>query len=303
MSDAALPTVRRPDQISSGRRAWLEFAESKIAVVALVVLTFLVGAAFLCSWIAPTDPYDLSTIDILDSRLPPGSQSATGMTYWLGTDGQGRDLLSAILYGLRLSIIVGCVSGIAAGVIGTSLGILAAYIGGRFDAFVMRVVDLQLSFPAILLALILLAALGRGVEKVIIALIAVQWAYYCRTVRSAALVEKTREYIEAAQCLGLGNRRILFQHLLPNCLAPVIVLGTIQVANSIALEATLSFLGLGLPPTEPSLGLLISNGFEFVLSGQYWVSLFPGLALIILIVCINLVGDQVRDVLNPRLQT
>jgi peptide/nickel transport system permease protein len=166
----------------------------------------------------------------------------------------------------------------------------------------MRIVDLQLSFPAILVALMLLAILGRGVDKVILALIIVQWAYYARTTRSAALVERRKEYIEAAACLALSQRRIIFRHLLPNCLPPVIVVGTVQVANAIALEATLSFLGIGLPMTEPSLGLLISNGFDYLLSGKYWISVYPGVALLITIVAINLVGDQLRDVLNPRLQ-
>lgn len=279
------------------------FAESKVAAVAAVILAIILGLAVFGPWIAPTDPYDLAGIDILDSRLPPGSQSMDGLTYWLGTDGQGRDILSAILYGLRVSIVVGLTSGVLALTIGTSLGLMAGYFGGRFDALLMRVVDLQLSFPPILVALVLLAMAGRGVEKVILALAIVQWAYYARTARSSALVERGREYMDAARGLKLGSATILFGHLLPNCLSPVIVLATVQIANSIALEATLSFLGVGLPPTEPSLGLLISNGFQFALSGNYWVSLFPGLALVILIVCINLVSDQVRDVLNPRLQS
>ena len=166
----------------------------------------------------------------------------------------------------------------------------------------MRIVDLQLSFPTILIALILLAILGRGIDKTIIALIVVQWAYYARTVRGSALVERQREYIEAAECLVLGHRRIVFRHLLPNCMPPMIVIGTVQVAHAISLEATLSFLGLGLPPTEPSLGLLISNGFDYLLSGRYWISFYPGIALLITIGSINLVGDKLRDVLNPRMQ-
>lgn len=299
---APSPAVARP---APGRlRDFVErFAEGKVALVAAIVLVVIVLLAFLSPWIAPTDPYDLAGIDIMDSRLPPGSEAMAGFTYWLGTDGQGRDILSAILYGLRLSIIVGLASGVIAFTVGTSLGLLSGYLGGRFDAVLMRLVDLQLSFPPILVALVLLAVAGRGVEKVILALAIVQWAYYCRTARSSALVERGREYMEAARGLRLGGFRILFGHLLPNCLSPVIVLATVQVANSIALEATLSFLGVGLPPTEPSLGLLISNGFQFALSGNYWVSLFPGLALVTLIVTINLVGDQVRDVLNPRLQS
>jgi peptide/nickel transport system permease protein len=177
----------------------------------------------------------------------------------------------------------------------------AAYFGGRTDSVIMRVVDLQLSFPAILIALILLSILGKGVDKIIIALVIAQWAYYARTVRASALVERRKEYIEAATCLALSHRRIVFRHLLPNVLPPLIVVGTLQTAHAISLEATLSFLGVGLPQTEPSLGLLISNGFEYMLSGKYWISFFPGIALLVTIVSINLVGDQLRDVLNPRL--
>ena len=166
----------------------------------------------------------------------------------------------------------------------------------------MRIVDIQLSFPAILVALVLLAILGKGVDKIIVALVVAQWAYYARTVRASALVERNKEYVEAAKCLALGHRRILFRHILPNCLAPLIVVATLQTAHAISLEATLSFLGVGLPITEPSLGLLIANGFEYMLSEKYWISFFPGVALLVAIVSINLVGDQLRDILNPRLQ-
>jgi peptide/nickel transport system permease protein len=219
----------------------------------------------------------------------------------LGTDGQGRDMLSAIFYGLRVSLYVGAASGVIALAIGTLLGVLAAYTGGRLEQFMMRIVDIQLGFPAILVALILLAVLGKGVDKIIIALVAVQWAYYARTARSAALVERNKEYMEAARALGLPSWRIVLRHLLPNALPPLIVVGTVQVAHAIALEATLSFLGLGLPTTEPSLGLLIANGYEYLLSGKYWISVYPGIALLLTILSINLVGDQLRDVLNPRL--
>ena len=223
------------------------------------------------------------------------------MTYWLGTDGQGRDMLSAIMYGLRTSLAVGVVSCFFAMVIGLSLGMIAAFFGGRLENVIMRIVDLQLSFPTILVALMLLAILGSGVEKVMLALIIVQWAYFARTARSVALVERSKEYVEAAQCLALSKGRVIFRHLLPNCLPPIIVVATVQVANAIALEATLSFLGIGLPVTEPSLGLLISNGFEFMLSGRYWISVYPGVALLVTIIAINLVGDRLRDALNPRL--
>jgi peptide/nickel transport system permease protein len=200
-----------------------------------------------------------------------------------------------------VSLIVGVTSGLIALTLGALTGVLAAYAGGRVEQFVMRVVDIQLGFPAILVALILLAVLGKGVDKIIIALVCVQWAYYARTARAAALVERSKEYIEAARGLGLSNVRIVLRHLLPNALPPLIVVATVQVAHAIALEATLSFLGLGLPPTEPSLGLLIANGYEVLLSGKYWISFYPGIALLVTILSINLVGDQLRDVLNPRL--
>ena len=211
-------------------------------------------------------------------------------------------MLSAIMYGLRISLMVALTSLALAITIGTVLGVTAAYFGGRVDSIIMRIVDLQLSFPAILIALILLALLGRGVDKVIMALVLVQWAYYARTVRSSAIVERRKDYIDAARCLGLSNPRIMFRHLLPNCVPPLIVVATVQIAQAIALEATLSFLGVGVPITEPSLGLLIANGYDYLLSGRFWISLFPGIALVVTIVAINLVGDRLRDVLNPRLQ-
>lgn len=280
-----------------------EFLESPLAVVGLVMLATIVLLALLAPFITPQNPYDLGQVDVLDARLPPGEQSAsTGMTFWLGTDGAGRDLLSGILYGLRISLTVGVLSGFLAMAIGASVGLIAAYAGGRVETLIMRVVDLQLSFPAVLIALMLVAVLGKGIDKIIIALVVVQWAYYARTVRGSALVERQKEYVEAARCLNLSHGRILFRHILPNCLPPLIVVGTVQTAHAIALEATLSFLGVGLPQTEPSLGLLISNGFEYLLSGKYWISTFPGVALLLTIMSINLVGDQLRDVLNPRLR-
>ena len=284
------------------RRFLRDFFASPVATGALLMLATIILIAVFAPVLSPQDPYDLGQVDIMDSRLPPGEQSMTGMTFWLGTDGAGRDMLSAILYGLRTSLGVGVMSGLIALVIGMSVGLTAAYFGGRVDNLIMRVVDVQLSFPAILVALILLAILGKGVDKIIVALVVVQWAYYARTVRGSALVERRREYMEAAICLALSHRRIVFRHLLPNCLPPLIVVGTLQTAHAIALEATLSFLGIGLPITEPSLGLLISNGFEYMLSGSYWISFFPGIALLVTIVSINLVGDQLRDVLNPRLE-
>ena len=280
-----------------------DYASSRLALAGLVLLALIVACALAAPWLAPQNPYDLAQLDVLDSRLPPGSPSGDGsMTYLLGTDEQGRDMLSAILYGLRVSVMVGVVATTLALLAGLTLGLTAGYFGGRFDALLMRLVDLQLSFSSILLAMILLALFGQGVDKIIIALVASQWAYYARTARSAALVERNREYIDAARLLGLSTPRILLRHLLPNCLSPLIVVAALQVAAAIALEATLSFLGLGMPVTEPSLGLLIANGFQYLYSGRYWMSVFPGVALLLTILALNLVADQVRDVLNPRLR-
>ena len=278
-----------------------DFMQSRLALFGLVLLVSVLFLALFAPWIAPQNPYDLAKLDLMDSKLAPGSESMTGSIFLLGTDGMGRDMLSAILYGLRVSLLVGVVSGVIALAIGASLGVSAAFFGGRYEQILMRIVDIQLGFPAILVALILIAVLGSGVEKVIIALITVQWAYYARTARSAALVERNKEYMEAARGLGLPTWRVLLKHLIPNTLPPLIVVGTVQVAHAIALEATLSFLGLGLPITEPSLGLLIANGYEYMLSGKYWISVYPGVALLLTIMAINLVGDQLRDVLNPRL--
>jgi peptide/nickel transport system permease protein len=279
-----------------------DFARNRLAVLGLAVVVLIVLVAVFAPLLAPQNPYDLAQLDIMDGRLPPGAQSVNGLTFWLGTDDQGRDMLSGIMYGLRISLIVGVGSAVIAGVVGSALGLFAAYVGGWVETSIMRVVDLQLSFPAILVALMILAFLGKGVGNVMLALVIVEWARYARTARGAALVERRREYIEAAQCLALPAWRIIFRHLLPNCLPPLIVIGTIQVARAITLEATLSFLGLGVPITEPSLGLLIANGYQYMLSGKYWISFYPGIALLVTIVAINLMGDQLRDVLNPRLQ-
>jgi peptide/nickel transport system permease protein len=284
------------------RRVLSDFTSDPAAMVGVVLLATIVVAAIAAPLISPQNPYDLAQLDIMDGRLPPGSKNAAGETFWLGTDDQGRDMLSAIFYGLRISLTVGVTSTIVALALGLVLGLTAAYVGGRTETVIMRIADIQLSFPAILIALILLAVLGQGTLKIIAALVTVQWAYYARTVRSAALVEKRREYVEAARGLALSPRRIVFRHILPNCLPPVIVVATVQVAAAIALEATLSFLGLGLPITEPSLGLLIANGYQYLLSGKYWISFFPGVALLMAIVSFNLVGDRLRDALNPHFQ-
>ncbi|MFP5472543.1 MAG: ABC transporter permease [Gammaproteobacteria bacterium] len=280
-----------------------DFLQSRVAVAGLLMLAVVVVVALAAPWITPQNPYDLLQLDVLDARLPPGSASSEGgYTYWLGTDGQGRDLYSAIVYGLRISLGVGVGSALIAAVLGTLVGLLAAYAGGRVDALLMRLVDLLLSFPTILMALMILAYLGKGITNVVLTLVLLEWAYYARTARGQALVETRREYVDAARGQGIPPWRILVGHVLPNCLPPLLVIGALQVARAITLEATLSFLGLGVPITEPSLGLLISNGYQYLLSNEYWISLFPGLALLATIVAINLVGDQLRDVLNPRLQ-
>lgn len=282
-------------------RSAAEYRESRSAVAAFfVVLAFALAA--LLAPLAPQNPYDLASLDLLDGTLPPGSASFDGKPYLLGTDEQGRDMLSAILYGLRISLSVGVVSTAAAFALGTSLGLYAAYRGGRFDTLLMRAVDLQLSFPALLIALVLLVALGQGVDKITLALVIVHWAYFARAARGNALAERNREYIEAARALRLSEARIVFRHLLPNVLPSIIVIATTMVARAVSTEATLSFLGIGLPITEPSLGLLISNGFRYLLSGKYWISFYPGIALVAVIVALNMVGDRLRDVLNPRLK-
>jgi peptide/nickel transport system permease protein len=284
------------------RRFLADFRESWIATGALAVVLLIVATALLAPWIAPQDPYDIANLSLSDARRPPGHVGSEGYVHWLGTDAQGRDLVSAILYGLRISIQMGLAAGLFSFALGATLGILAAYAGGRIETLIMRFVDLQLSFPAILLALVLVALLGQGKGQLITALVAAQYAYFARTAFGAASSERRKDYVEAAAATPLSGRRIVLRHLLPNALPPLIVVATVQIANAIALEATLSFLGLGLPESEPSLGMLIANGFQYMMNGRYWISVYPGIALIILIVAINLVGDQIRDQLNPRLR-
>jgi peptide/nickel transport system permease protein len=280
---------------------WGEFRENRIALVGLVLVVAMVGLALLAPVIAPQNPYDLANLSLIDARRPPGYVGAGGYTHWLGTDAQGRDLFSAILYGLRISLQISMTAGAVALILGAVLGTSAAFLSGHFEVLVMRLVDLQLSFPAILVALVFAASLGQGRTGLTIALVAAQYAYFARTAHGAAVAERSKEYVEAALSLPLPSHTVVLRHILPNCLSPLIVVATIQVAYAISLEATLSFLGLGLPPTEPSLGLLIANGFQYMLSGRYWISIYPGVALVVLIVAMNLVGDQVRDQLNPRL--
>lgn len=297
MSEVAAPAAPRvPNRLGA---LWRAYAGSPLAVAAAAVLLLTVLAGAAASAIAPQDPYDLAGLSLFDGRLPPLSRGADGL-YLLGTDDQSRDMLSAILYGLRTSLTVGLVATAAAAGVGVPLGLLAAWKGGRVDSLVMRLVDLQLSLPAILVALALLAALGRGEDKIILALALVQWAVFARTARASAGVERQRDYVAAAQCLGLPARRVLFGHVLPNALPPITVIAAVEVAHAIGLEATLSFLGVGLPVARPSLGLLIANGFQYLLNGQYWISMFPGVALLVLVFALNLVADRLREVLDPR---
>jgi len=281
---------------------WREFRRNTVAVAALAVVLLAITGALLAPLLAPQNPYDLASIDLSDARRPPGSVGSEGQVYLLGTDAQGRDLFSAILYGLRISIGIALLAGTVAVLIGSTLGLLAAFLRGISEAAIMRLVDLQLSVPAILMSMVLLAMFGPGQLQLVCALALAQYAYFARTMHGAASVERSKAYVEAALATPLPARRVVLRHILPNCLPPLIVVATMQIASAIGLEATLSFLGLGLPPTEPSLGTLIANGYQFLLSGRYWISIYPGIALITLIVSVNLVGDQVRDQLNPRLQ-
>lgn len=267
---------------------------------AAILLGIMVALALLAPFIAPQNPHDLGALSVMDNRLAPGERGMNGFTFWLGSDAQGRDMLSAILYGLRTSLLVGLASTIGALAIGILAGLAAAQFGGAVDAVLMRIVDFMLGFPSILVALVLLASIGRGVDKVILAIVLVQWAQYARLMRAAALVERRKEYIEAAVNFGLPTRHIMLAHLLPNSVGAVLVVATISIASAITLEATLSFLGVGVPVTQPSLGLLIANGFEFLLSGEYWIAVFPGIALVLLIMSLNLVGDRLRRSFNVR---
>jgi peptide/nickel transport system permease protein len=276
------------------RRVLARIRNRATARDAFGILALIVALALLAPLIAPQNPYDLTGLNVMDNRLAPGERGMTGFTFWLGSDAQGRDMLSAILYGLRTSLFVGLAATAGALCVGVTVGLAAAQFGGRIDALLMRIVDFILGFPSILVALVLLAAIGRGVDKVILAIVVVQWANYARLMRAAAMVERRKEYIEAAVNQGLPTFYVMRAHLLPNSISSVLVVATVSIAGAITLEATLSFLGVGVPVTEPSLGLLIANGFEFLLSGEYWISLFPGLALLGLILSINVAGERLR---------
>lgn len=291
---------------------WYSFWRTPSAVFAMVVAVISISLATFAPWIAPYDPFDLAQIDLMDASLPPSWMEGGIENYFLGTDDQGRDLWSTILHGARLSLLVGFSSVIISLIIGVGLGLVSGYVGGRTDAIIMRIADVQLSFPAILIALlvdgIFRAALPRDVHDVlalyvIIVAIAISgWVQYARTVRSSVMAEKVKEYVQAGQVIGLPGYIIALRHILPNVMGPVLVIGTIHLALAIIIEATLSFLGVGLPPTTPSLGTLIRIGNEYLFSGEWWISLFPGFALIVLALSVNLLGDWLRDALNPKLR-
>ncbi|HVQ67700.1 MAG TPA: ABC transporter permease [Bradyrhizobium sp.] len=282
------------------RRGTIGSLLSPGGIFGLIVVGTAVVCAGFASQLSQQNPFDLVQLSVADSQLPPGSLGSNGIVYWLGSDDQGRDIVSAILYGLRISLLVAIASTSIAFVLGTSIGLSAAYAGGWLDLVFMRLADIQLAFPGILIALVLLSVLGSGIDKVVIAIVAVQWAYYARTARSVAIIERSKEYILAAQSLRFSAARIIFSHLLPNSLSALSVVVIVQIAGGIALEATLSFLGMGLPITQPSLGLLIANGYTSMLSGEYWLSFYPGFVLLLLLVGINLIGERLRELNDPR---
>lgn len=278
------------------------FRGHPIAIAGLVGICFFLFVAFFAPLLAPQDPYDQTQLDILDGLLPPMSKLGTGQTSWLGTDALGRDILSVVMYGLRISLFVSFVAVIVGSGLGVFLGLLAAMKRGWVETVIMRAVDLKVSFPGILLALMLLAMFGTGVDKVIYALIIGAWASKARLVRSVALSEMKKEYIDAARLAGISSLRIMMRFLLPNSISPVLVVLPMAISGAITAEATLSFLGVGVPITEPSLGLLIANGNDYLLSGKWWISIFPGLVLVLMVLCINVVADRIRDHANPYLR-
>ena len=288
------------------------FRHSPVAVGSAIVLALCLGAALFAPWVAPHNPFDLKTLNLLDALSPPAWLPGARPGYVLGTDDQGRDVLSAIMFGARISLLVGLASVALAITVGVALGLVAGYAGGKVDALIMRVADVQLSFPAILIALLIhgvaRAMLPRDAHSsvalfvLIFAIGAANWVQYARTVRGSTMVEKNKEYVQAARVIGISPLGIMRRHLLPNVLGPVLVLATINIATAVITEATLSFLGVGVPPTQPSLGTLIRVGNDFLFSGEWWITIFPGAALVIMVLAINLLGDWLRDALNPKLR-
>jgi len=301
---------------SSARRfldsdVWFSFRSSPTAMGAALIAFVCLFCAIFANWVAPHNPFDLATLELGDSRLPPAWADGGTSRYLLGTDDQGRDILSALMYGARISLFVGLASVMVSLLVGVSLGLLSGFAGGRVDAFIMRVCDVMLSFPSILIAL-LIDGVGRALfpnahdtlafAVLIIAISLTGWVQYARTVRGSTMVERNKEYVQAARVIGVTPLRIMRRHVLPNVMGPVMVLATIQVALAIITEATLSFLGVGVPPTSPSLGTLIRIGNDFLFSGEWWITIFPGAVLVLITLSVNLLGDWLRDALNPRLR-
>ncbi|MFM7502267.1 MAG: ABC transporter permease [Burkholderiaceae bacterium] len=289
------------------------FTRSRLAQFAALIALLMIGGALFAPLLAPLNPFDLASLDLNDSLLPPSWMEQGQGKYLLGTDDQGRDVLSTILYGSRISLLVGFSSVILAMFLGVGLGLVSGFVGGRLDAVIMRIADVQLSFPAILIALlidgvarVIFADQGHGEQMAILVLIGsislANWVSYARTVRGSTLVEKNKEYVQAARVIGVPSIAIMLKHVLPNVTGPVLVIATINIATAIITEATLSFLGVGVPPTSPSLGTMINNGNNFLYSGEWWLVVFPGLALVLLCMSVNLLGDWLRDALNPKLQ-
>ncbi len=320
MSNPVAPAVDAAPQRRLGARvarAWSSdvgwsFRHSPVALGSAIVLVICLAAALFAPWIAPTNPFDLKTLNLIDALSPPAWLPGAKPGYLFGTDDQGRDVLSAIMFGARISLLVGLASVALALVVGVSLGLVAGYAGGKIDALIMRIADVQLSFPAILIALLIDgvarallprdAHTGLALFVLVFAIGAANWVQYARTVRGGTMVEKNKEYVQAARVIGVSPLGIMRRHLLPNVLGPVLVLATINIATAVITEATLSFLGVGVPPTEPSLGTLIRVGNDFLFSGEWWITIFPGAALVIMVLAINLLGDWLRDALNPRLR-
>lgn len=313
LSNSAIVTSPTPSRWERLRDSYLlySFKRDLVAQASLLVFLALVACAVLAPWLAPMDPYDLGQIDIMASELPPFWIAGSDEAYALGTDAQGRDLLSTILYGARVSLIIGFGAVALQAILGVVFGLLAGYLGGRIDAFLMRLADIQLSFSTLMVAIVVGAVVkaifgsatfsAYAVPLLVLIIGLAEWPQYARTVRASVLAEKGKEYVDAARTMGLSSRRIMFRHILPNTLSPIFVISTVQVANAIISEAALSFLGLGMPETHPSLGSLIKSGFDYLQSGSWWITLLPGAVLVVLVLVINLLGDWLRDVLNPRL--
>ncbi len=312
------PVAHPPHHKSAVSRAWdsdfaYAFRHAPIAIVSALVMVLLILAAIFAPWVAPHDPFDLATVNTMNGFTPPGTPNVfTGEDFILGTDEQGRDVFSAILYGMRISLFVGFAAVAFAMTIGVTLGLLAGYIGGMVDAIIMRIADVQLTFPSILVAM-LIFGIAKGITPIgyrdevaiatlILAIGLSDWVQFARVVRGATLVEKSKDYVQAARLIGRAPVAIMVRHVLPNVLSPVLVIATISLALAIIAEATLSFLGVGTPPTEPSLGMLIRNGQSFLFSGEWWILVFPAATLLALALSVNLLGDWLRDALNPRLR-